>query len=202
MTESLVGRRVVVGAGVLLAAAFLQVAPLRGAETGPAGPRIAGVELPGRIEIEAHPLVLNGTALRKYALIKIYVAGLYLPRKESRPEAILAADEPRSLVMHFLKDVDADRLCEGWDSSLADNTPHPSPELQEQFRILCSWMEDAKDNDRLSFVYVPELGTSVRLHGRTKGPIAGKEFADALFRTWLGPKALPGEDFKQHLLGR
>jgi hypothetical protein len=31
--------------------------------------------------------------------------------------------------------------------------------------------------------------------------VGGKEFADALFRTWLGPKAIPGEEFKKHLLG-
>lgn len=44
-------------------------------------------------------------------------------------------------------------------------------------------------------------GTTVEYLGRTKGPIAGKEFADALFRTWLGPKSIPGEEFKKQLLG-
>jgi hypothetical protein len=162
---------------------------------------IAGVSLPGRIEIEKQSLVLNGAALRRIALIKIYVAGLYLPQRKNQPDAILASDEPRSLVMHFLKDVDAERLCEGWDSSLAENTPNPSPELMQQFEVLCGWMENAKDNERLAFKYVPGEGTTVEIHGKVKGPMAGKEFADALFRTWLGPKALPGEEFKQALLG-
>jgi hypothetical protein len=166
-----------------------------------AGATIAGVSLPGRIELEKQSLVLNGAALRRIALIKIYVAGLYLPQKQNQPDAILSSDEPRSLVMHFLKDVDAKRLCEGWDSSLSENTPDPSPELMQQFEILCGWMESAKDNERLAFRYVPGQGTTVEIHGKVKGPMAGKEFADALFRTWLGPRALPGEEFKQALLG-
>ena len=186
--------------GALALAALIQNFPALAEETP--GPKVAGVTLPGRIEFEKESLVLNGTALRKVALIKIYVAGLYLPEKESDPNAIIASDEARSLVMHFLKDVDAKRLCEGWDHSLVDNTPNPSDELMEQFQILCSWMENAKDNERLAFRYVPGQGTTVELHGKIKGPMPGKEFADALFRTWLGPKAIPGEEFKQALLGQ
>jgi hypothetical protein len=179
---------------------LLALAPVLAAAQD-AGRSVAGVTLPERIEVEARTLLLNGAALRKVALIKIYVAGLYLPGRTTEADAILASDEPRSLVMHFLRDVPAKRLCEGWDSSLEENTPDPSPALQEQFRTLCSWMENAREGERLAFMYVPGHGTSVQANGRIRGPLAGKEFADALFRTWLGPKSLPGEDFKQHLLG-
>jgi hypothetical protein len=113
---------------------------------------LAGVTLPPAIEVEAQELVLNGAALRKIALIKIYVAGLYLEEKESEPGAILAADRPRTLMMHFLHDVDAKRLCEGWDTSLSENTPDPSPELVARFRTLCGWMEDAENGERSKFI--------------------------------------------------
>lgn len=177
------------------------VRPLQAAEGAVSGQKLGGVTLPDRIEVEKQSLVLNGAALRKVALIRIYVAGLYLSTREEKADAILQADAPRSLVMHFLKNVDADRLCEGWDSSLAKNTPNPSAELQAQFSTLCGWMENARDGERLAFRYVPGQGTSVEIHGNIKGPVSGKEFADALFRTWLGPQAIPGEEFKQALLG-
>jgi len=165
------------------------------------GTMVAGVELPGAIEVEAHRLVLNGAALRKVAFIKIYVAGLYLENKESQPETILNTDGARTLMMHFLRDVDAAKLCEGWDNSLSQNTPNPSDALKAQFQTLCSWMVDAEQGERLKFVYSPGQGTSVEYAGKVKGPMPGKEFADALFRTWLGPKSIPGEEFKKHLLG-
>jgi hypothetical protein len=183
---------------LLPASGFL---PPVAADEAPGSPKIAGVTIPGRIELQKQSLVLNGAALRKIALIKIYVAGLYLQNKESHADAILASDAPRSLVMHFLKNVDAKRLCEGWDNSLAVNTPDPSSQLKEQFVTLCSWMENARDGERLAFVYSPGQGTVVEINGKVKGPMAGKEFADALFRTWIGPHAIPGEEFKQKLLG-
>lgn len=165
------------------------------------GATIAGVDLPGTIEVEAQKLLLNGAALRKIAFIKIYVAGLYLENKQNDPGAILNQDAPRSLMMHFLRDVEAKKLCEGWDNSLSQNTPNPSEELKAQFVTLCSWMEDAAEGERLRFSYTPGHGTTVEYLGRTRGPIVGKEFSDALFRTWLGPDSIPGEDFKRHLLG-
>lgn len=172
-----------------------------GDEKSGAGMTVAGVQLPGTIEVEEQKLVLNGAALRKIAFIKIYVAGLYLETRESSPDAILDQDSPRTLQMHFLRDVEAKKLCEGWDSSLELNTPNPSDELKSRFSTLCSWMEDAADGERLRFIYAPDRGTTVEYRNSVKGPIAGKEFADALFRTWLGPKSIPGEEFKKHLLG-
>jgi hypothetical protein len=162
---------------------------------------VAGVSIPERMELESQPLVLNGAAVRKVVIIKVYVASLYLPARESRAETILAADQPRVLTMHFLHDVGTARLCGGWDEGLAANTPDPSAALKEQFRILCSFMEDTRSGDLIGFRYVPGKGTTVDVHGKTKGPIAGKEFADALFRSWLGPKPGPGEEFKRNLLG-
>jgi hypothetical protein len=134
----------------------------------PVAPVIAGVTLPGRIDIEKTSLVLNGVALRRIALVKIYVAGLYLPERKQQPEVILAAGEPRSLVMHFLRDVEAKRLCEGWDSSLENNTPNPSAKLRQQFETLCGWMETAREGERLSFVYVPGRGTSVETRAKPR----------------------------------
>jgi hypothetical protein len=126
---------------------------------------VAGVTLPGRVEIRDESLVLNGAALRRIALVKIYVAGLYLAGHNSDPGDIIAADEPRSLRMHFLRDVQAKGLCEGWDHSLEDNTPAPSPDLRRQFEILCGWMEDARDGERLAFNHVPGEEFKQRLLG-------------------------------------
>ncbi len=86
-------------------------------------------------------------------------------------------------------------------TTLREDTPDPAATPRAQSETLCGWMEDAGNGERLTFVYVPGEGTTVQVHGKAKGPIARKEFADALFRTWLGPKAIPGEEFKRHLLG-
>jgi len=160
-----------------------------------------GVTLPRRTEIDGHALVLNGTATRKKFIVKVYVAGLYLPSRETDADRILAADEPRHLVMQFVHDVDKGKMCNAWNEALENNTPDASPELKAQFTTLCSYMEDIKKGEQFAFSYLPGAGTRVTVKGVEKGTIEGKAFADALFKAWIGPHPGPGEGFKKQLLG-
>jgi hypothetical protein len=162
---------------------------------------IAGVTVPATVDAGGQSLVLNGAALRKKAVFKVYVAGLYLPAKNGDADAILAADGPRELRMQFVRDVGKDKMCEAWDESLKNNTPAADAQLQGEFKELCGWMQDHKKGDVMSFTYLPATGTTVAIAGQTKGSIAGKPFADALFKSWIGPKPGPGEGFKNDLLG-
>ncbi len=165
------------------------------------GTEIAGVAVPGTVEAGGQSLVLNGAALRKKSIIKVYVAGLYLPARSEDANAILASDAPRELRMQFVRDVGKDKMCEAWDESLKNNTPDADAQLQGEFKELCGWMQDLKKGDVMSFTYVPATGTTVEIAGQKKGTITGKSFADALFKSWIGPKPGPGEGFKNDLLG-
>lgn len=160
-----------------------------------------GVTMEDSIVVDGQNLVLNGMALRKKIVFKVYVAGLYLPQKETGAEKILGADGMRRLVMHWLRGVGTDKINEAWYEGLKANTPNHSPGLKKQFDTLCSYMEEVKDGDLIVFTYTPGKGTIVQVKGKEKGVIEGKEFADALFACWIGPKPGPGEDFKEALLG-
>ncbi len=159
------------------------------------------VTYPRHITVDGHALVLNGMALRKKAIFKVYVAGLYLPAKSNSAEQILAADAPRRIVLQFLRGVDKNRMCGAWNDGLKDNTPNASEALKQQFVTLCSYMEDIEKGQQFVFTYLPSVGTRIEVNGKNKGTLEGKEFADALFKAWLGPKPGPGEDFKKKLLG-
>ena len=88
---------------------------------------LAGITLPDKMDVNGQQLVLNGMALRKKVMFKVYVAGLYLPAKEQSGEKILAADGPRCTVMHFLRGVSAKQVNEAWYDGLEANTPGYSP---------------------------------------------------------------------------
>ncbi len=154
-----------------------------------------------RISVEGHDMVLNGMALRKKFIIKVYVGGLYLPEHSTSAEQILTTDGPRRMVLQFIYHPSAKQMCGAWDESLEDNTPAASAELKQQFVTLCGYMEDVKKGEQFVFTYLPGRGTTVEVRGKLKGTILGKEFADALFKSWIGPKPGPGEDFKKKLLG-
>ena len=176
-----------------LACALALAAPATAAE-------VAGVQLDDRVTVDGQTLVLNGTGLRTKFFIKVYAAGLYLPARQSDAGRILAADQPRRTVLHFLYDVDRGKMCEAWDEALAGNTPRASADLKKKFATLCTWMADVEDGERMVFTYVPGTGTSVEVAGDAKGTIPGKDFADALWAAWIGPKPAT-KDLRAGLLG-
>jgi hypothetical protein len=163
---------------------------------------VAGAKIEDSVAVNNQNLVLNGAGIRKKFFIKVYVGALYLSAKQSNAAAILAADAPRRMVMHFVFDVDKGKIAEAWGEGLADNTPNASPEVKTAFKTLASWMEDVKDGQRIVLTYVPGIGTTVEVAGKNKGTLGGKAVADAILNTWIGPKPGPGTDFKAAVLGQ
>ena len=163
---------------------------------------VAGVNLPDSVSVNGQNLVLNGAGIRKKLFIKVYVGGLYLASKQGDAAAVIAADSPRRMVMHFLFGVTKSQISEAWEEGLRDNTPNASAEVKANFNKLVSWMEDIDKGKQLVFTYVPGSGTIVEINGVAKGTLAGKATADAIIATWIGPKPGPGDDFKKDVLGK
>ncbi len=163
---------------------------------------VAGVNVADSVTVNNQRLVLNGAALRKKFVVKVYVGALYLPSKQNNAAAILAADAPRRQVMHFLYDVDKEKMVEAWEDGLKDNTPNASAEVKTAFKTLSTWMEDMKEGQTIALTYAPGTGTTVEVNGKNKGTLGGKAVADAILNTWIGPKPGPGGDFKKGVLGQ
>ena len=180
---------------LILAAALTLTAATAGAAN------IAGVNLEDKVTVNNQTLTLNGGALRKKFVIKVYVGGLYLPARQGNAATVIATDSPRRMVMHFLYSVSKSQMAEAWAEGLADNTPNASPEVKTAFKTLESWMEDVPKGNRIVVTYVPGIGTTVEVNGKNKGTLGGKATADAILNTWIGPKPGPGADFKKSVLG-
>ncbi len=162
---------------------------------------VAGVNVPDGADAEGTALVLNGAGLRSKLFIKVYVGALYLPAKESNAAKILAADTARETVFHFLYSVSKSQMCDAWDEGLAQNTPNGGPQVNKDFKTLCTWMEDIPKGNQMALVYLPGKGTTLTVNGKVKGTLAGKATSDAILATWIGADPVPGADFKKAVLG-
>ena len=162
---------------------------------------IAGVTLPDTVQVAGTTLLLNGAGLRTKYMVKVYVAGLYLTQKSSDPNAIVKADAPKRIVMHFVRDVSKSQLTDGFAESFHNNTPDAENTLKRDTDRLFSALEAVKDGEEITFTYLPEKGTSVALGDKEKLTIAGPAFAEMLFSVWLGPKP-PNASLKKGLTGQ
>lgn len=179
----------------ILAVAMVAAALTAGAAT------VGGVNVADSVTVNNQKLVLNGAALRKKFVVKVYVGSLYLTSKQTSATAILSADSPRRQVMHFLYDVDKEKMADAWSEGLRDNTPNASPEVKTAFKTLSGWMENMKAGQTIVLTYAPGIGTTVEVNGKNKGTLGGKAVSDAILNTWIGSKPGPGADFKKGVLG-
>ena len=174
---------------------FLASAPFAGDAA-----TLAGVTLPDTVQVEGTSLVLNGLGVRKKFVVKVYVAGLYLKQKSSDAGAILKAEEPKRLVMHFVHGASKEQMADAFAESFRNNSPDAAKSLKAEVDRFLGALEPIKEGDEMIFTYLPGKGTSFTVQGKEKLTIAAPGFGPLLFSVWLGPKP-PNADLKQGLLG-
>ncbi len=170
----------------------------------PAGARtVEDVDLPEKIDVAGQPLVLNGAGVREKFFFDIYVAALYLPRREADAKSILEQDQPWRMVMHFLyKKVGREKLADGWEEGFSDNLDAAGlARLRARLDHFKSLFPDLHRGEEVVLDYLPGSGVQVRIRGEVRGVIKGSDFARALLSVWLGDEPVTDE-LKQALLGK
>ncbi len=168
-----------------------------------AGPKIAGVEFPDSVVVAGQTLQLNGAGLRKKFIIKVYAGGLYLAAPSKDAAAIVAADAPKRVRMVFLRKVSKAQVLDAYREGFEKNSGGPglAALVAKLDRIAPAVPAELKEGTEMLVTYVPGEGTTVVVAGGSPATVEGKEFADALFRNWLGAK--PADDgLKAGMLGR
>lgn len=164
--------------------------------------QLAGVTLPDSVDVAGTTLVLNGMGLREKFTFDVYVAGLYLEKKSGSAEEIIGSDTIKRMDMKFVRNVGKDKIVEGWTEGFDKNTPAKEIEgMRGKIGEFNGAMADMAKGDAISIVYVPGKGTTVTVKGKETGPIAGADFARAVFSIWLGTNP-PTASLKDGLLGK
>ncbi|MGA7906039.1 MAG: chalcone isomerase family protein, partial [Candidatus Sulfotelmatobacter sp.] len=111
------------------------------------GASLAGVTLPDTVQVGGAALVLNGLGLRTKFMVKVYVAGLYLPQKSSDPGAIIKADAPKRIVMQFLRSVSRNQMADAFEESFDNNTPDAKRTMKADIDQFLGALEPLKESD-------------------------------------------------------
>lgn len=158
---------------------------------------LAGVNLPDSASVGGQTLALNGLGLREKFYIDIYVGGLYLVHPSHDAAAIIAADEPKRIVMHFVYAVTRAQISDSFNEGFA-GSPGATPEQVQQ--VLAAMPDSIATGQEVVIDYVPGKGTTFSVAGR-QVTVPGVPFMKALFGIFVGAKP-PTADLKAGLLGR
>jgi hypothetical protein len=162
---------------------------------------LAGVNLPDSATVGGKSLVLNGLGVRTEFMVKVYVAGLYLEQKSTDPDAIIKADAPKRIVMHFLHDASKKQMADAFSESFHDNSPQAEATTKGEIDKFLGALEPLKVGDEMVFSYLPGTGTTVAINGTDKVTIPGQAFSQVLLSVWFGPKP-PTASLKKGMLGQ
>ncbi|MBZ8138420.1 hypothetical protein CLD22_00725 [Rubrivivax gelatinosus] len=166
----------------------------------------AGVPYPAAASVGGNSLALNGAGVRYKFVVKVYTAGLYLPKRADTAEAVLAMPGPKRIHVVMLRDIDANELGRLFTRGMEDNASpqHWIQSIPGTLRMadIFSARKKLLAGDHFSVDFVPGVGTSVLVNGKAAGePIREPEFFTSLLSIWLGPR--PADTaLKDALLGR
>ena len=167
---------------------------------------VAGVKLDERITLAGSPLLLNGAGVRYKAVFQVYTAGLYLEKKATTPDAVLATAGPKRMTITMLRDIDSAELGKLFSRGMEDNMERAAfsrliPGVLRMSEVF-SKHKKLVAGDTFLIDWVPGTGTVLTIKGQVEGePFKEPEFFQALMRIWLGPK--PADNLlKDALLGQ
>ena len=111
---------------------------LFGARTTTSACECAGVEMQDSVTLDGRSPVLNGLGLRlaTFVKVKVYVAGLYVPKQSDQAQALLGTDQPWHLVLSFLRSVDAEDMIKAWNEGFETNAKAQLPALKDRIDTL------------------------------------------------------------------
>jgi hypothetical protein len=185
---------------LLLAGALAFAAPLWAQVT------LSGVKYETTADLRGSKLQLNGAGIRYKLMFKVYTAGLYLSKKASTPEEVLAMPGPKHMSITMLREIDSAELGKLFSRGIEDNMDRAafSKLIPGVLRMGQIFSEHKKLNpgDTFSIDWVPGTGTLVVVKGVQQGePFKEPEFFNAMLRIWLGPNPADWK-LKDALLGK
>ncbi|TDP63818.1 chalcone isomerase-like protein [Roseateles toxinivorans] len=166
---------------------------------------VYGVKFDEQVEMRGSNLLLNGAGTRFKGPFKVYAAGLYLGKKVSTPDEVVALPGPKRLSITMLRGIDAAELGKLLTRGMEDNMGKAAmaPLIPGLIR-LGQMFADHKNlvaGDSFTVEWIPGTGTVLTVKGKVQGePFKEPEFFKALMWIWMGP--VPADwKLKDQLLG-
>ncbi|MDN4591426.1 hypothetical protein DBA29_23365 [Xenophilus aerolatus] len=179
---------------------------LSGLAAAAASVDVAGVKYDDALDLRGQKLELNGAGVRYKAVFKVYAAGLYLGKKVSTVEEVLAQPGPKRISITMLRDIDANELGKLFTKGVEENSPRGElaqliPGLVRMGQMFAD-QKQLKTGDTFYVDWLPGAGSQVVVKGVPQGePIREPAFFNALLRIWLGPAPADWK-LKDALLGK
>ncbi len=160
----------------------------------------AAFEFPSNYEDENSAMVLQGTAVKGFFMMKAFLAALY-GEPANKLEDILS-DVPKRIEVYYFLSIPGEGLVNETKRSMRLNTTKDEfSQLEARISQMYVLFPNLRPRDRYSITYIPGTGTKFVYNDQLMGTIPGEDFAKTLFSVWIGKKPLDAK-IKSDLLAK
>jgi len=96
---------------------------------------VAGVNVPDTATAEGKTLKLNGAGLRKKAIFKVYVAGLYVENPTHDAAALLSSNQVKSMRLHMMRSLKGKQIGESIQEGFDRNSKSQQDKLKDWYQV-------------------------------------------------------------------
>ncbi|MEO8938198.1 MAG: chalcone isomerase family protein [Burkholderiaceae bacterium] len=158
------------------------------------------------IRLGGSKVVLNGVGVRGGNLFQGYVAGLYLPRKETDADQIYVLEGAKRIAVRMLLGVNSGVLAKSFSDGIRknykDEALEPLLARMDVFDGQVRAVGGVKKGDEIDLDFVPANGTRLLVNGKPQGDaIVGDDFYVALLKMFIGERAVD-KGLRAALLGQ
>lgn len=166
------------------------------------------VTMPDTETVNGKKLVLNGMGLREVTVmgvdIRVYIGGLYVEKKSTKGEEILAEKFPKRVKMQFLRRVSQGDYRKSWKEIIKSHCPTEGPDKgcaksADQAENFYKILDEVKEGEVLNYTFDGK-GFEITKGDKKWGRVEGVELTNIILNGWLGPKPFDS-GLKSGLLG-
>lgn len=150
-------------------------------------------EAPSELQVAGRRLVLNGTGVRRFLLVEVFRGWLYLERRNSDAEAIIASGGTKLLRLRYAVPVPKARLVGGWEDGFRDGC---NCEMPPAFRAR---LRDLPAGQVEDWLFLPDR-TEIAYSGEAPAVVSAGNGA-MMLRSFIGPDA-ESAGLRRGLLGQ
>jgi hypothetical protein len=149
--------------------------------------QIGKESLPDQWTLDGGTLMLNGAGPREYGFlrIKVYVAALYVAKRDNSSAAVLDAKTPKVLHTRFLRDVDLKDTLAAWDYYFDQNCKADCTLPKAQIEAFKKIVPVTVAGETQTYLFRAD-GVELLRNDKSLGVIPGGDFARLLLSTWIG----------------
>ncbi len=166
-----------------------------------AGWKLKGNEFPASYQAQhRESLALRGVGVKTLFMMKVFLAGLYLPAASQSADALNPAVSKYLSVIFYAKFASKDFVDFTINTMKHNISKEEFRSLQTELKEISRVFPNIKSGDQFSMSYEAGIGTTFIHNGYVTGFIPGEVFSKALFSTWMGQKPFDYK-IKNQILG-